>query len=69
MKNTIPKVKCPLLAIHGENDEYGSIAFPLMISELSNGKSQMEIISNCGHVPHREQSDLILNLVNDFLKF
>lgn len=68
LKNDLPKMKCRVLAIHGDKDEYGSVKFPEMICDLAGGPSEKRIIENCGHVPHREQEDLILTLVSDFLR-
>ena len=67
LKDTLPKLKCPLLAIHGDKDDYGSKKFPEMISGLAGGKSQMQLIADCGHVPHREKKEQVLHLVNSFL--
>lgn len=67
LEKTLPKVQCPLLALHGDRDEYGSSRFPEMLSRLAGGKSSMEILKNCGHVPHREQKEAVLNLVESFL--
>ncbi len=64
----LPKVHCPVLAIHGDKDEYGSVRFPEMIAALTAGFSQKEVLKDCGHVPHREKTGLILNLVQDFLR-
>lgn len=66
LRDALPKVKCPLLVIHGDQDEYGTLAFPKMISELTGGKSELQIISNCGHVPHREKPEIILDLTKNF---
>lgn len=66
LKNDLPKVQCPVLAIHGDKDEYGSTKFPEVITELAGGPAQKEIIADCGHVPHREKPDMILNLVAKF---
>lgn len=63
----LPNVKCPLLAIHGEEDEYGSEKFPEMLTRLTGGKSQMELIKDCGHIPHRERREVVLALVSTFL--
>jgi pimeloyl-ACP methyl ester carboxylesterase len=63
----LPKVRCPLLAIHGEQDEYGSVRFPEMICELAGGAAEKLIIPGCGHVPHREKPDVVLDAVDRFL--
>jgi pimeloyl-ACP methyl ester carboxylesterase len=63
----IGKVRCPVLAIHGDEDEYGSIAFPEFISGKAGGESEMVILKNCGHVPHREEPQEVLDHVTSFL--
>jgi len=45
-------VQCPALAIHGEHDEYGSPRHPDRIAALCGGASSVEILRDCGHVPH-----------------
>lgn len=61
------RVTCPVLAIHGDQDEYGSVAFPERIVGTVRGPARMEILPECGHVPHREQSQRVLQLVAEFL--
>jgi pimeloyl-ACP methyl ester carboxylesterase len=48
-------VRCPTLALHGDQDEYGSLQHPQRIAHLTQGFSQTVILKACGHVPHREQ--------------
>ena len=64
----LPKVSCPVMAIHGDLDEFGSIAFPECITKGVHGPTQMAILKNCGHVPHREQQQQIIQLVDSFTK-
>lgn len=63
----LPRVACPLLAIHGENDEYASQRQPQMLADLCGGPARLAIISNTGHVPHREQPQRLLQLVAVFV--
>lgn len=62
----LPKVKCPVLVIHGDRDEYGSSRFPDLIADLVRGRVEKKIIKDCGHVPHREKVDTVLELVTSF---
>jgi pimeloyl-ACP methyl ester carboxylesterase len=66
LESLLPRVKCPLLAIHGDRDEYGSAAFPRLISERAGGVSAMKLVEDCGHVPHREKPDVVLGLLREF---
>ena len=67
LEPAIQNVQCPLLAIHGDNDEYGSSAFPQFISERSGGSSTMLILDNCGHMPHKEKKQEVISAVKEFL--
>lgn len=40
LKADLPKVRCPILAIHGDRDEYGSGRFPEMICQLAGGTAE-----------------------------
>jgi pimeloyl-ACP methyl ester carboxylesterase len=63
---SLKKVDCPVQVIHGDSDEYGSNAFPELICKSVRGKSKMQILSNCGHIPHREKTEEVLKIINDF---
>lgn len=65
--DVLPKVKCPVLAIHGDQDEYGSILHPQMISQRCSGPASIKIITNCGHVPHKEKQAEVIKMVTQFL--
>ncbi len=67
LKDVLPQVHCPVLAIHGSEDEYGSNAHPEMIKRLAGGPSEMEIMQGTHHVPHREQEEWVAGRVADFL--
>src|SRR5690606_4322247 len=56
----LPLVRCPVLVIHGDQDEYGSIHFPEYIRDHVGGPAEMQILGGCGHVPHRERPELVL---------
>ncbi len=59
-------ISAPLLAMQGVDDMYGSLRH---IEELHTvGKVKREVLQACGHSPHRDQHDLSLQLVVDFLK-
>ena len=61
------RVLSPLLAIHGDQDEYGSTAFPDALTSTTGGPAEKLIVWKCGHVPHREREDEVLNAVQEFL--
>jgi pimeloyl-ACP methyl ester carboxylesterase len=61
------RVQCPVLAIHGDLDAYGSQEFPRRIVEGVSGPSELEILIRCGHVPHREREHEVLRLTSSFI--
>lgn len=63
----LARVSCPLLALHGDRDEYGSLAHPQRITRLTQGPSETVVIPDCGHVPHRERPAVVLRAVERFL--
>jgi pimeloyl-ACP methyl ester carboxylesterase len=60
-------VRCPTLALHGDGDEYGSARHPERIAALVRGPSRAVILERCGHVPHRERPERVLEEVAGLL--
>lgn len=67
MIDALVQVHCPLLAIHGELDEYGSARHSELIGQHSNGPTRIEILRGAGHVLHREQPQVIAEMVSKLL--
>jgi pimeloyl-ACP methyl ester carboxylesterase len=63
----LKNVRCPVLAIHGENDEFGSIKHPHDIAGNVQGPSVARVLTGCGHVPHREMAAVVLEDVAGWL--
>ena len=61
-------VCCPVLAIHGDRDEYGSLEFPRRIARGVGSSAELAILDDCGHVPHRERREEVLRLTSSFLE-
>ncbi|MGX1790062.1 alpha/beta fold hydrolase [Bosea sp. NPDC055332] len=57
-------VRCPVLAVHGELDEYGSTRHPKRIAE---GRGEALILAGIGHVPHREAETTLVAAIERFL--
>jgi len=58
---------CPVLAMHGDRDEFGSHAHPERIASLAP-KGELVLFDDCGHVPHREAPERVLAVVRPFLE-
>lgn len=68
MKDILPDIQPPVLILHGDRDEFTSLDGPLSIHKSVSGRSELQILKHLGHVPHRENAGLILDLTADFLK-
>lgn len=68
LDGALRRVHCPVLAIHGELDEFGSLVHPENICEWSQGRCEAEIIAGGGHVPHRELPERITGRIAAFLQ-
>ncbi|WP_019938660.1 alpha/beta fold hydrolase [Bordetella sp. FB-8] len=67
LATVLARVRCPALAIHGQDDEYGSTIHTDLMARHSGGPVRRAILPGVGHMPHREQPDQVLRLVADFL--
>ena len=64
----LPGIKCPVLAIQGEEDEYGTMAQLDAIARQVGGPCELLKLPQCGHSPHRDQPEKVLEAVVDFVK-
>jgi len=65
MIKELQKIQCPVLAIQGKNDEYGSFEQLKIIEE--NCHARILFLDDCDHHPHFEKADIILNETYNFL--
>lgn len=64
IESCIASIHSPLLAIHGAQDEYGSVQHPARIARLTTAASECLILEDCHHAPHREMPETILERVS-----
>lgn len=63
----LPQVTCPVLCLHGDHDEYGSLQHPQRIARGVAGPVTLRALAGCGHVPHREQAEVVMSEIRLFL--
>jgi pimeloyl-ACP methyl ester carboxylesterase len=51
----LPGVRCPVLAIQGHDDEYGTMAQLDEIEQRVSGPRELLKLEKCGHAPFRDQ--------------
>ena len=63
----LAQVCCPVLSIHGEQDEYATLAQPQRFVERVQGAAELCIIPECQHFPHQEKPEQVLQVIKQFL--
>jgi len=63
----LPAITCPTLVIQGVDDEYGTEAQPGAIGRQSSGPVDAIMVPDCGHTPHRDAADGVLDVMADFV--
>lgn len=67
IQDCLPKIKCPVLVIQGEDDQYGTAAQVEAITNQVTGPSKPLLIPNCAHIPHREAKDRVIKEMTEFI--
>jgi pimeloyl-ACP methyl ester carboxylesterase len=64
----LPAIKCPLLAIQGQDDEYGSMAQVDAIARQVSGPVEVLKLEHCAHSPHQDQPEIVAKAIVEFVK-
>ena len=62
----IPCIGCPVLAVQGLDDEYGSLEQIRGIARACSGARLLEFAA-CGHSPHRDQTARLILAIRSFM--
>jgi len=62
----LPSIACPVLAIQGTDDEYGTLAQVAGIRERVP-HSEVVVLDDCRHSPHRDQPHALTRAAIDFM--
>ena len=65
---SLPGIKCPVMAIQGEDDAYGTMAQLDAIARQVIGPCELVKLADCGHTPHKEQPEKTLAAVTRFIR-
>ena len=66
--NVLPKITSPTLVIQGRDDEYGTMAQVSAIADAAAGPVESLALSKCGHAPHIDQREAVLQASVAFLQ-
>lgn len=65
----LPSIRCPILAIQGEDDEYGSLAQIDAIAAQALKASDVSLLklADCRHSAHKDQPEAVIRAIVEFL--
>jgi pimeloyl-ACP methyl ester carboxylesterase len=58
----LPAIRCPVVAIQGEQDEYATMRQVELIAESVPGAGLLKL-PGCGHSPHRDRPEAVLDAI------
>jgi pimeloyl-ACP methyl ester carboxylesterase len=66
IEEDLRSIRCPVLAVQGLDDEYGTLAQVLGIVARVSQTRLLEL-ADCGHSPHRDQAEAVILAVKQFV--
>jgi len=63
----LPGISCPVLAIQGQDDEYGTLEQLARIRRGVRGGCELLALAGCGHAPFRDQPQATLEAISRFI--
>ena len=67
VEEDLRRIRCPVLVIQGEEDEYGTDAQVHAIARGVSGPARELLLPGLRHTPHREAPELVLRAVAEFV--
>ena len=63
---SLPRIACPVLAIQGEDDEYGTME---QVRRIAAQAPDVDVLAlaDCRHSPHRDQPEAVIDAITHFL--
>lgn len=65
--NHLKQVQCPVLAIQGTNDPFGTRQQLTVKLNHISGNVHIALLNECGHIPHVQKKDEVLPLMTEFI--
>jgi pimeloyl-ACP methyl ester carboxylesterase len=66
IETLLPRIRCPILAIQGEDDEYGTMKQIASIGRAARD-ARLLALPACRHSPHRDQPEAVLEATQAFI--
>ena len=67
IESDVARIRCPVLAIQGREDEFGSLAQIEHIAQLT-ADVRLYVIDDCRHSPHRDKPDQTTDAIAAFVR-
>ncbi len=67
LEEFLPGIKVPMLAIQGEQDQYGTPAQLEAIARQAGVKTEALMLPDCAHAPHAEQTEATFQAMQEFI--
>ena len=67
IEDYVRRITCPVLAIQGAGDEYGTMDQIERIARLAPDVTLLKL-DDCGHSPHRDQPDAVIDATARFIE-
>ncbi|MDP1732793.1 MAG: alpha/beta hydrolase [Sulfuritalea sp.] len=69
IEDCLAGIRCPILAIQGEDDEYGTMAQIEAIAAKATAAPDVELLklADCRHSPHRDQTQAVIDAIVRFV--
>jgi pimeloyl-ACP methyl ester carboxylesterase len=59
----LPKIRCPVLAIQGFDDQYGTMQQLDRIADGVTAPCRLRKLAECGHSPQRDQPQQVIDAI------
>jgi len=67
IEECLPRIRCPVLAIQGVDDEYGTLEQMRRI-DAGVRDAELLVLDDCRHSPHRDRPEAVLSAIAGFVR-
>jgi pimeloyl-ACP methyl ester carboxylesterase len=68
IEDMVGDIAAPMLLVQGRDDEYGTLDQLARIAGRARAPVSQMVLDGCGHAPHRDQEQAVLNAVVEFAR-
>jgi len=68
IREFLPRIQAPVLVVQCEDDAYGTLDQLAAVTTGVGGPAESLILTGCGHAPHRDRPDVVLDGAARFIR-